>query len=201
MVESGLTKTAIDSYLDRGLDGDLSESFQSADELWALLENLDFGFGDCGWFRVDLAIGPLYTRDLLQCIQLLLGHLPFADHIAFEPVQFHDTQNRRIYSEMYSGDWWWEAQGHIADGGTLIPLICASDKTRLTNFSGNKSAWPLYITLGNISKEIRRQKSKRGWVLVALLPVPPKNPESGAIHASWHEAIDEVLKDIKNLDL
>jgi len=100
MVESGLTKTAIDSYLDRGLDGDLSESFQSADELWALLENLDFGFGDCGRFQVDLAVGPLYTRDLLQCIQLLFGHLPFADHIAFKPVQFHDTQNQRIYREM-----------------------------------------------------------------------------------------------------
>ena len=81
----------------------------------------------------------------------------------------------------------------------MIPLLFTSDKTHLTNFSGDKAAWPLYMTLGNIKKEIRRQSSKRAWVSVALLPVPPKNPESGEIHATWHAAINQVLEPIKSI--
>ena len=38
-------------------------------------------------------------------------------------------------------------------GATILPVIILSDKTQLTNFS-NKSAYPLYMTIGNIPKEI-----------------------------------------------
>ena len=41
MMDSGLTKTAIDDYLQRGLDDDRCTSFHSADELCTLLENLE----------------------------------------------------------------------------------------------------------------------------------------------------------------
>ena len=41
----------------------------------------------------------------------------------------------------------------------------------------------------------------RAWVLVALLPVPPKNPESGEIHKTWHMAIRKVLKPIREVNL
>ena len=45
MMDSGLTKTAIDDYLQRGLDDDRYTSFHSTDELWILLENLEYSFG------------------------------------------------------------------------------------------------------------------------------------------------------------
>jgi len=35
----------------------------------------------------------------------------------------------------------------IPSGGTVAPVIIASDKTRLTQFSGNKSAYPVYLTI------------------------------------------------------
>ena len=41
----------------------------------------------------------------------------------------------------------------------------------------------------------------RAWVLVALLPVPPRNPESGEIHMTWHTAIRKVLEPIQEVDL
>jgi len=44
MMDSGLTKTAIDDYLQRGHDDDRCTSFHSADELWTLLQNLEYGF-------------------------------------------------------------------------------------------------------------------------------------------------------------
>jgi hypothetical protein len=71
----------------------------------------------------------------------------------------------------------------------------------LTNFSGDKHAWPLYISIENINKKIRREKSKRAWILAALLPVPPKNPPEGKIHSWWHTAVDIILGPLKHLDM
>jgi len=82
----------------------------------------------------------------------------------------------------------------------MVPLLFASDKTHLTNFSRDKAAWPVYMSIGNISKSFRRQGSKRAWVRVALLPIPPKNPKAGEIHLSWHEEIERILKPIAELD-
>lgn len=39
-------------------------------------------------------------------------------------------------------------------------------------FSGDKAAWPLYLTIGNIPKSIRHKTSVRATILVAYLPVP-----------------------------
>ena len=89
----------------------------------------------------------------------------------------------------------------MPEGGTVIPLHLASDKTHLTNFSGDKAALPVYMSICNISKYIRLQSSKRAWVLVALLPIPQKNPKNGQIHRSWHEAIERILKLIAELDI
>ena len=43
----------------------------------------------------------------------------------------------------------------LPPGCTTVPVILASDKTHLSDFSGNKSAWPVYLTIGNIKKAIR----------------------------------------------
>lgn len=60
----------------------------------------------------------------------------------------------------------------IADpNGTVASVILASDKTQLSVFSGDKAAWPVYITLGNIAKHARRQVSRRGTLVLLYLPV------------------------------
>lgn len=48
-------------------------------------------------------------------------------------------------------------QQKIPKGGVVAPVILASDKTQLTHFRGDKSAWPVYLTIGNIEKATRRQ--------------------------------------------
>ena len=52
----------------------------------------------------------------------------------------------------------------------MQPVILASDKTHLTNFSGDKPMHAIYLSLGNISKEKRKQPSSGAWILLAELP-------------------------------
>jgi hypothetical protein len=104
-------KTWIDQHPRHGLDNYKIKSFQSPDALRKLLSELDFGVGNDTWIEDDSHIfGTLFYRDIFKCIQFLLGHLPFQAHLDFESVRLADSEGRRIYSEMNTGDWWWDTQ-------------------------------------------------------------------------------------------
>jgi hypothetical protein len=44
-------------------------------------------------------------------------------------------------------------QKELPEGATTAPIILASDKTMVLQFRGDKSAWPVYLSIGNIAKE------------------------------------------------
>ena len=56
----------------------------------------------------------------------------------------------------------------------VVPVIGLSDQTQLTNFSGDKKAWPVYMTIGNILSRTQNSPTNMPILLLALLPVPPK---------------------------
>ncbi|KAG6809061.1 hypothetical protein H0H92_001751 [Tricholoma furcatifolium] len=112
----------------------------------------------------------LWRRNPVDCIRQLIGNPAFNGHIAYQPEKVYGDREgqERIFDEAWTADWWWQTQlqhkitylkiqGKLPHGATIAPIILASDKTLLTNFQGNKSAWPVYLTLGNISKEKRRE--------------------------------------------
>jgi hypothetical protein len=54
---------------------------------------------------------------------------------------------------------------------TVAPVIIAMDKTQLTQFSGGKAAYPVYMTIGNVPKALRRKPSTNTSILIAYLSV------------------------------
>ena len=73
-----------------------------------------------------------------------------------------------------------------------MPIIRLSDQTHLTNFSGDKKAWPVYMTIGNILSRTRSSPVKMPILLLALLPVPPKftGESACANEAQWQTNAD-----------
>jgi hypothetical protein len=87
--------------------------------------------------------------------------------------------------------------GH--NNAVIAPVILASDETHLSVFMGDKKAYPVYLTLGNIPKAIRRQPSQHATVLVGYLPVEKLHifrPESRHMAASrlFHHCMTEILQ-------
>jgi hypothetical protein len=131
-------KTWIDQHLRRGLDNFKIKSCQSADALRKLLSDLNFKLGNNSLIEDDSHIfGTLYYRDIFNYIRFLLAHRPFQAHLDFEPVYLADPEGCPIYLEINTGDWWWDTNNQLPTGATIVPVMCASNKTHLTNYSGD----------------------------------------------------------------
>ncbi|KAJ7468883.1 hypothetical protein B0H11DRAFT_2159425 [Mycena galericulata] len=126
--------------------------------------------------RSEVVVGgeafDLYSRNILECVRALFGDSEFAPYLFVAPERHYadEDQTIRLYHNMHTAKWWWSTQIEKDNpGATIIPILLSSDKTQLTMF-GNKTAYPIYMTIGNIPKEIRRKPSRRAYVLLAYLP-------------------------------
>lgn len=88
-------------------------------------------------------------------------------------------------------------------GATIVPLILSSDKTQLTQFR-NRSAYPVYLTIGNLPKELRRKSSLQAQVLIGYLPVTSlKSVKEDDLRRRllgnlFHECMRNILEPCKN---
>lgn len=100
--------------------------------------------------------------------------------------------------------WWtWCKQEKLSksadsNGATIAPIIIVSDKTHLSNFSSDKSAWPVYLTIGNINKATHQQVSAwatilLGYILVIKLECFLKKCWSLEGYHIFHDCMHSVL--------
>ncbi|QRV77012.1 hypothetical protein RhiJN_05027 [Ceratobasidium sp. AG-Ba] len=167
------------------------------------------------WFRETIVVVgdqqneiiDLWKRDIIALIRSLLTDRRFIPHMRFAPEQHYDSKTRRnrVYGEMWLGKWWWRMQNILGQYATIVPIILSTNKTKMTVFSGNQKAWPVYLTIGNISKDIRGRPSERSTLLVGYIPVSNlTNISNGRerSEAAWqlfHTCMESILEPLKTL--
>ncbi|KZT52307.1 hypothetical protein CALCODRAFT_423310, partial [Calocera cornea HHB12733] len=102
---------------------------------------------------------------------------------------------------MWEADWWWETQEKLPRDATIAPLLLASDKTTLSQFTSNTKAYPVYLSVGNLSKTRRRKPNQHGMVLVAYLPsnglkalIPDENKRRSSERQLFHDCMRDLLQ-------
>jgi hypothetical protein len=140
-----------------------------------------------------------WSRNSLQVVKDILANKQLGQHMEYQPVRKYTslTREERIRNEMNSADFMWDTQVPIIHSfvvrnemthliqnaipdpyATVVCCVASSDETKLTNFSGDKKAHPVYITVANLPKHLRRRISKRANILLGYLPVPKLDCES-----------------------
>ncbi|KAF7334176.1 hypothetical protein MVEN_02323800 [Mycena venus] len=122
----------------------------------------------------------LWWRDPVECVRELIGNPMFRNAKRFAPEQLFVDET---------------GEKRLPPGATIAPLLLSSDKTMLSNFRGDNSAWPVYLTIG---KETRRRVSAHATVLIGYLPIPKfdcfeKNTRSLAKYRLFHQCMSVIL--------
>src|SRR6266478_3940460 len=91
-------------------------------------------------------------------------------------------------------------------GATVVPILPPSDKTQVTQF-GSKSAYPVYLTIGNLPKNIRRKAGHQGQILLAYLPTSKlKHVTSHAARRRmilnlFHSCLGRILQPLEDIGI
>jgi hypothetical protein len=164
----------------------------------------------------------LFARDIVDVVRDLMGNERFKDPMryALERRYTSATKQTRVYSETWTANWWWRMQVSSRSiynireltprqqllpdrNGTIAALILSSDKTTLSYMSGGQMAYPVYVTLGNIDKLIRRKGSEGATVLLGYLPinkfedVPSKEEPERLTGELVHRAMEVLLEPLR----
>ena len=207
-LSTGCTKGDIDRFFgDKHLEAMHNLlSFTSYDELMGKIHDIPYGIKNDAWNITEIEVEQetiglppstyqIRYRNIISVLEFLMGHEPFEHYLSYAPVrQFGGTgADNRIYDEMHTGDWWWRTQEEIPDGGTIIPILLASDKTMLSLHHGDQSVWPIYITIGNLDRKTRRKQTVPGSILLGFLPITSETADESKAHV-YHTAMELILK-------
>ncbi|KAG2158664.1 uncharacterized protein EDB93DRAFT_1237945 [Suillus bovinus] len=167
----------------------LGLSFKNTNELNKTIDHkLPTGCPKFQWEQVVVAgeSFDVYYRDIIECIKSLYGDPNFARYLTFAPERHYTDEDQTKKLDQH------------CPGGTIIPIIISTDKTQVTMFH-NKSTYPVYLTIGNIPKEICCKPSRGAHILLAYLPttrlehITNKASRRRSIANLYHACLSRVL--------
>ncbi|KAG8943330.1 hypothetical protein FRC03_002563 [Tulasnella sp. 419] len=217
LMRSGTSQEMIDEFLKLNIiRTKLEPSFKNKYEFLQRIDQLPTGphfksktFSITGDLRnakgqLMTEMVEMYYRDPVEVVEDLISRPSLWDHLTYSPMKIYTSPARQthIYKDMSSGDWWYDIQDKLVKGATVVPVIIASDKTALTNFSGDKVAYPVYLTIGNASKSIRSQPSLFVTVVIGYLPVPSlaccsDNIRSLKTYQLFHTCMKKIMEPLE----
>ena len=114
MVEENISKARMDRMIQRGLIVKDAQA-RNSDQLRGLLVAMQATDGlSSEWQEATIDIEgtstPYWYRDPVSAMSYILGHPPFKDYLCYAPIRDRDESGERLYSEMWTGDWWWRTQ-------------------------------------------------------------------------------------------
>ncbi|KAG1838880.1 hypothetical protein F4604DRAFT_1941106 [Suillus subluteus] len=173
----GASSTALTDLLEiDGLSEHIGLSYRNSKELNKIINKDLHGQPKflCKQIIIASEAFNVFYRDIIECVKALYSDPDFTDFLVFAPERLYADEDQTIwlFHDMHTGQWWWDMQKKLdqrCPGATIVPVIISSDKTQVTMFR-NKSAYPVYLTIGNIPKEIRRKPSHRAHILLVYLP-------------------------------
>ncbi|KAG2351812.1 hypothetical protein BDR07DRAFT_1248146, partial [Suillus spraguei] len=157
LMRTNLSMSEIDKYLNLDSVMESSLSFHHARELCQQVEMLPSG--PCWKYEDVVTDCPmkcplhLFYHDAIDCLQSLLSDPQLADCIDFNCRKVYKSVNRlsHVYNSFMMGNHSWYLQCQIPQGASLLGVILSSDKTKVTNTSGNRYTHPVLISLANIA--------------------------------------------------
>ncbi|QRV84095.1 hypothetical protein RhiJN_12111 [Ceratobasidium sp. AG-Ba] len=148
----------------------------------------------------------LYKRCPVDSTRHLIGLSRLRQNIRYAPEVHYrttaDGRQVRVRGDICSGDWWWRMQDLLGGDATIAPIILATDATLLSLFTGQK-VWPVYLTIGNIDKEVRRAPSEQATMLIGYIPVADLSFISDEVERRekkwevYHACMSEILASLK----
>ncbi|KAL0563684.1 hypothetical protein V5O48_018380, partial [Marasmius crinis-equi] len=193
-----------------GVSEALGLSYRSSDDLNKIIDK-EIPAQRPSFVRKEVVIAgeafDIYQRPIIDCLRALYGSPEHSRYMCFAPERHYADADmtQRLYHDMNTGKWWWSTQKELEQkepGATIIPVILSSDKTQITLFR-NKSAYPVYLTIRNLPKEIRRKPSKQGQILLAYLPttrlehINNKASRRRSIANLFYASMNSVLSPLK----
>ncbi|KAI0372511.1 hypothetical protein BV20DRAFT_1034577 [Pilatotrama ljubarskyi] len=150
----------------------------------------------------------IFYRDIIACVRALFSDPELMGLLVFRPERHYaDPEHQvRVYFDMHTGEWWWSTQEQLdreRPGATMVPIIISSDKTQLTLF-GSKTAYPVYMMIGNLPKDVCRKLSRRGQILLTYLPstnlahIANQAARRRALANLFHGCLTRVLAPLKD---